>query len=182
MFTVPSSDSGTKSWAISQRHGPATTRAGGPGAVSDVARHLAHFNQQQAFLNIHVSDSPSTRLASFLIAHLSPESYGSYNLESLSGHFVVHIPSRIGHNASLIEYSRSDRTDKETNRGLRQRAHELHTDLDPSSLEHFSLESLQLEWCSSNAETLARTYGVIAATNYVCILSANVILIDRLIQ
>lgn len=51
------------------------------------------------------SGSPSTRLASFLIAHLSPESYGSYNSESLSGHFVVHIPSQIGHNAGLIAYS-----------------------------------------------------------------------------
>lgn len=92
---------------------------------------------------------------------------------------LVRLPRLI---SDVIEYSRSDGTNKEMNRGLRQRAHELHIDLDLSSLERSSLESLQLECHNSNAETLARTYGVIVATHYVCILSATVILIDRLIQ
>ncbi len=57
-------------------------------------------------------------------------------------------------------------TDNETNRRLRQRAHGLHKNLDLSSLERLSLGSLRLEYHGANAETLARTYGVIAVTNY----------------
>ncbi len=61
---------------------------------------VRHFNKQPAHLN-SFSNSPAARLASLLITHLDPESYGSYNLESLSGHYLVHILSGIGHNAGL---------------------------------------------------------------------------------
>lgn len=82
----------------------------------------------------------------------------------------------------VIEYNLFSGTNDETNRTLQQRAHEPRWDLDLSSLERFSLESLQLEFHDPNAGSIARTYGVIAATNYVCILTATSILIDRLIR
>ena len=63
--------------------------------------HPACSSPQHSSLNNTVLTSPSTHLASLLIAHLSPVIYRSYNLESLSGHYMVHIPSRIGHNAGL---------------------------------------------------------------------------------
>lgn len=61
----------------------------------------ARFYQQQAALSTTVLTSPSSHLASLLISHLSPETYGSCNLESFSGRYFFHIPSRIGHNDGL---------------------------------------------------------------------------------
>jgi hypothetical protein len=82
----------------------------------------------------------------------------------------------------VIEHNRFSETDNETNRTLRQRAHELHWNLDLSSLERSSLESLQLNFHDPNAESIARTYGVLTATTYVCILTATSILVNRLIR
>ena len=82
----------------------------------------------------------------------------------------------------VIEYNRPSGADDQTNRTLRQRAHKLHWNLDLSSLKRSSLESLQLELHDPNAGSIARTYSVIAATNYVCILTATSILIDRLVK
>ena len=84
--------------------------------------------------------------------------------------------------SDVIEYCGFNATDNETNRRLRQRAHGLHKNLDLSSLKRLSLESLQLDSHGANAETLARTSSVIAVTNYVLILAATIILIDRLIR
>ena len=82
----------------------------------------------------------------------------------------------------MIEYNRLSGADDQTNRTPQQRVHELHWNLDLSSLERSSLESLQLEFHDPNAGSIARTYSVIAATNYVCILTATSILIDRLVK
>ncbi|KAL2055454.1 hypothetical protein ABVK25_004262 [Lepraria finkii] len=82
----------------------------------------------------------------------------------------------------VIEYNRPSGADDQTNRTLRQRAHKLHWNLDLSSLKRSSLESLQLEFHDPNAGSIARTYSVIAATNYACILTATSILIDRLVK
>ena len=90
-----------RSRAVRQRYASSTTRAGEPCVVSEVAWHPAYSNQQHTSLNTTVLTSPSTHLASLLIAHLSPEIYASYNLDSLSGHYFVYVPSRIGHNAGL---------------------------------------------------------------------------------
>jgi len=82
----------------------------------------------------------------------------------------------------VIEYNRFCGTNDKLNRALWQRAHELHRDLDLSSLEYSSLESLQIEFQDPNNTFIAGAYGVMAATNYVCILTATIILIDRLIR
>ena len=82
----------------------------------------------------------------------------------------------------VIEYTRFSGIDDKKNRMLRKRAHQLRCDLDLSSLEQSSLEGLQLEFHDPNAGSIAKTYGVIAATSYVCILTATSILIDRLLR
>jgi len=67
----------------------------------DFARSTPYLNRQQGNPSTFVLTSPSTHLASLLVDHLRPEAYGSYNLESLSGHYLTLIPPRIGHTAVL---------------------------------------------------------------------------------
>ena len=83
----------------------------------------------------------------------------------------------------VVEYNRLNETDDEKHRALRQRAYELHSSLNNiSSPEGSSLESLQLEFYDPNTGSLSRIYGILATMNYVGILTATSILIDRLIR
>lgn len=82
----------------------------------------------------------------------------------------------------VIEYHRFSGTDNKANRTLRNRAYELHSNLDLSALERSSLENLQLEFHDPNAGSVAKTYSVIAATTYACIRTATIILVDRLVR
>ena len=112
------------------------------------------------------------------------ECFPDSNLDFLKDHHAlwprrVRLPRLI---CDVIEYNRFTGTDVELNRVLQKRSHELQRGLDFSSLERSSLGSLQLECHDPNAGTMSRTYGVIAATSYLCILMATNILIDRLIR
>ena len=109
------------------------------------------------------------------------EYYPGSNLDFLKGQHtlwprLVRLPRLI---SDVIDYNRLVGTDADKNRMLQQRRHELHRGLDISSFERSSIESLQLEFCDSNAGGISRTYGVVAATSYFVILTATNILIDR---
>ena len=97
-YTSPQIGFCDESQAVRQRYASSITR---PCKPSNVARHPTFSNQQTAPLSTMVLTSPASHLASFLIAHLSPKIYGSFDLKALSGHYLVHVPSRIGYNAGL---------------------------------------------------------------------------------
>ena len=118
-------------------------------------------------------------------SHILAERYGSSgsNHDYLKDQYdlwprLVRLPRLI---YEVIEYARHNTTNDEMNRALRQRAYKLREGLDLSSFKVSSLQSFQLEFDDPNASPMARAYGVIAATNYVSILAATILLVNRLV-